>query len=168
MDLQGKATQVADLFESYLSQPNNPAARGTLQDDQFYRLFNQILPPSQYGYSPNDIGMLQMNPQYRGLRMVLPQSGGSYAQSPMYDGALLQQQGFPRQMTQGPVGMADTLDPHRNGIPQYPPNSPPDLGALREMVYGMLIQRGYPVYGGTGDFGGDFSPGFNPIGFGSK
>ena len=160
--------QVADLFASYIDQANDPKARGSLQDNKFFNKFNELLPPHIYGYTPNDFGVLQMNPQYRGIRMVLPQSGGSYGQVAPFTGALLAAQGAPRVMTQGPVGQPDPNDPHSNNIPLHPWNFPPDMGGLREQVYGELIRRGYPVFGGTGDFGGEFQPGFNPIGFGQR
>lgn len=159
--------RMADLYAGYLDQPNDPAAKGTLRSDTFQSKFLPLAPPWS-GYRPSDFGFLQMNPQYRGIRMVLPQSGGSYGAFANQAGGQLAEQGFPRQTTEGPIGEPDPLDPHRNNVLRYPPNSPPDQGGLREEVYGELIRRGYPVLGGTGDFGGEFQPGFNPVGFGQR
>jgi len=161
------AAQLADLYGSYIDQPNDPNAKGSLRDPGFYRKFDAVANPARTGYTSDDIGILQQNPQYRGIRMVLPQSGGSYGETAA-EGARLAETGAPRIMTEGPVGQPDPLDPHLNNIPRYPPNYPPDMGGLREEVYGHLITRGYPVYGGTGDFGGEFQPGFNPVGFGQR
>lgn len=158
------AAQLADLYGSYIDQPNDPNAKGSIRDPGFFRKFDAVADPARTGYTSDDIGMLQQNPQYRGIRMVLPQSGGSYGESAMAAGA---QQGA-RILSQGPVGQPDPNDPHNNGIPRYPANAPLDQGGLREEVYGHLITRGYPVYGGTGDFGGEFPPGFNPVGFGQR
>ena len=96
--------------------------------------------------------------------MVLPQSGGSYGEIVNFEGA---EEGG-RIFTEGPVGEPDPNDPHSNQIPRHPPNYPGDRGGLREEVYGHLIRMGFPVYGGTGNFGGEFEPGFNPIGFGQR
>jgi len=159
------AEQIANLFGSYIDKPNDPQAKGTLQDPNFYKQFNALAGPS--GYTAGDIGFLQQNPQYRGIRMVLPQSGGSYGQAQQAEGYYGNQQGLRRQMTQGPVGLPDPNDPHQNGIPLVPPNSPPDRGGLQQMILGHLISRGYPVLGGSGDLFG-FQPGFNPIGFGQR
>ena len=162
------AKKIADLYGSYIDRPNDPTAKGSLRDPAFFEAFNRLAPPYQQGYTSTDIGILQQNPQYRGIRMVLPQSGGSYGDIANAQGYIRGEQGFPRIMTQGPVGEPDPNDPHQNQIPRAPANYPIDQGALREMIYGHLISRGYPVLGGTGDFGGEFPPGFNPVGFGQK
>ena len=164
--LMNQQTQkLADLYGGYIDKPNDPNSRGSLQDMSFFNQFRRIAPD---GYNASDIGVLQQNPQYRGIRMVLPQSGGSYGSLPYFEG----QQGFdagqPRIMTEGPTGLPDPNDPHQNGIPLAPPNIPPDQGGLQQQVYGELIRRGYPVLGGSGEMGGDFQAGFNPIGFGQR
>lgn len=160
------ARALADLYGRYIDEPNDPNARGTLRDRNFYRTFDSLA--RQHGYTPADIGFLQQNPQYRGIRMVLPQSGGSYGQATAAQGLRLADSGISRVLSQGPIGRPDQSDPHQNAIPLVPRNWPPDMNALREETYGELIRRGYPVLGGTGDFGGDFRPGFNPIGFGQR
>ncbi len=155
-----RARKIADVFGSYIDKPNDPQARGSLQDPAFRQAIDSLLPQ---GHSSGDFGVLQQNPQYRGIRMVLPQSGGSYGESAMYNGS--RQQG--RILTEGPTGQPDPDDPHQNGIPRVPPNSPPDNGGLQQQVYGELISRGYPVLGGTGELFG-YQPGFNPVGFGQR
>ena len=161
MTQQQQADAIADLYGKYIDQPNDPNSKGSLQDPAFFRQFQQLAPPS---YSSADIGVLQQNPQYRGIRMVLPQSGGSYGQLAPAEGL-----GLPgRVETQGPIGQPDPLDPHRNQIPLVPPNYPADRGGLQQMILGRLITRGYPVLGGNGPMGGDFQPNFNPIGFGQR
>lgn len=159
----GLVHQLADLFGSYIDRPNDPKARGTLNDQQFRDAFHQILPIDKYGYMPEDFGFLQQNPQYRGLRLVLPQSGGSYGE---YTNQATYGLGL-RAHTQGPIGLPDENDPHNNGILRYPASTPPDGFGLREQVYGELIRRGYPVYGGGGQMEG-FQQGFNPVGFGQR
>lgn len=162
-----QVNDLASLYGSYIDKPMDPNARGSLQSPALNNAFNRIVPPSQ-GYTRADFGELQQNPGYRGIRMVLPQSGGSYFEGQNYAGADAAQRGMPRIMPQGPPNQPDPNDPHHNGIPRYPPNMPPDRLALQQAVYGEMIRRGYPVLGGTGEMGGDFQPGFNPIGFGSR
>lgn len=164
---KSRSEQLADLYGSYIDKPNDPSTQGSLNSDVFEKEFGKIAPPRS-GYTTADIGTLQQNPNYRGIRLVLPQSGFTYQDGVRSAGQALARQGFPRIMTEGPPGLPIAGDPHYNNIPQYPHNEPPDHGGLREEVYGHLITRGYPVYGGTGDFGGEFPPGFNPVGFGQR
>lgn len=161
------ASRLADLYGSYIDRPNDEQARGSLNDPAFFQAFSTIMPP-ELGYTAADFGTLQQNPQYRGLRMVLPASGGSYGELVNAEGADLAASGFPRIESQGPPQLPDPMDPHQNGIMRYPPNQPPDNNALQQTFYGEMIKRGFPVLGGTGPMGGDFQDGFNPIGFGAR
>ena len=163
-----RAEQVADFYAGYIDRPNDPKARGSVRTQEYFDKFDAITDPKRTGYIPNDLGYLQQNPQYRGIRMVLPQSGGSYSGVQGHFGREAMKSGTPRIETEGPVAPPDPRDPHNNPFPRVPVTHPLDMGRLREEVYGHLISRGYPVYGGTGDFGGEFPPGFNPVGFGQR
>lgn len=164
--LPAHVNDLVNLFASYMDRPNDPSAVGSLQDPSFFKRFDQLTPPD-LGYASSDIGVLQQNPQYRGLRMILPQSGASYATLPNAEGGFNALYGEPRIMTEGPVGMPMGNDPHRNNLPIYPPNYPMDMGAMQQQIYGELIRRGYPVYGGNGQLPG-FPIEFNPVGFGQR
>ena len=162
-----RSRKLADLFGGFIDKPNDPSAQGSNNGRTLREQFNNIMPPEK-GYTQADFGILQQNPQYRGIRMVLPQSGFTYQDAVDSAGMDLVRRGYPRIESHGPVGPPKEGDPHYNNIPTYPANYPPDRNGLREEFYGEMIKRGYPVYGGTGEFGGEFPKGFNPVGFGQR
>ena len=141
------ADKLANLFGSYIDEPNRPSVNSysnpTFGNDPRFKDFlgklNAILPGfSRQGYNPQQFGTTQNPPQYRGIRMLLPESASNIA----------------------PTTSEDSYKALSfNRVPQY--------NDLYQMFLGKMISRGYPIYGGTGQFAGR-EQGFNPIGFGQR
>lgn len=157
-----QASKLADFYGNIMDQPIATTRQRPEAEPAFERGFQRLAPR---GYVPGDFGVLQNPPQYFGMRLVAPQTGGSYGLLPNVQGAELPPSAG-RIMTQGPIAPFDKNDPHQNDLPLVPPNMPPDRNAMQQMLYGELIRRGYPVRSGSGEFFG--LPVQSVIGFGSR
>jgi hypothetical protein len=84
------ASKLADLFGGYIDRPNltgRQYSNPTYSDDPSFGQFSRYLgtivgKPTQFYHdspdNPQQFGELQNPPQYRGIRMLLPDSGGDY------------------------------------------------------------------------------------------
>lgn len=133
------------------SLPKNFPSFG--QSDQIANLFgNEIDRPTSTSGSQNpSFGYSPFNTTFRNIipnQSAYSQNIGVTQNPPRYRGIRL------------------TLPQSGGGYQATAPNNP-YAQALQQQVYGRLISRGYPLYGGMGQLQG-FQPGFNPIGFGQR
>jgi len=81
--------KLADLYGGYIDLPqqahySNPTYGFDPGFTEFQKKLSAIVgvpmggPQSASPYNPQQFGELQNRPQYRGIRMLLPQSGGDY------------------------------------------------------------------------------------------
>lgn len=80
-----RAKKLADLFGGYIDEPNrekysNPTYTGDPDYNVFRRKLEEIMPEFKGNdYNPQQFGETQNPPQYRGIRLLLPGSGGEYS-----------------------------------------------------------------------------------------
>lgn len=86
MPKDARSKKLADLFSKEIDKPtsekySNPSYSGDPDFKEFSGVLENILGKRFHGagaYNPQEFGETQNPPQYRGIRMLLPQSGADY------------------------------------------------------------------------------------------
>ena len=79
-----QAEKIAQVLGRYIDEPSqstysNPSYSGDPRYQQFISALNKVIPGfGAQGYNPQQFGETQNPAQYRGIRLLLPQSGGEY------------------------------------------------------------------------------------------
>jgi hypothetical protein len=139
-----QASRLADIYSGYLDEPQsqaytNPSFGADPRFKEFLNKLNSVMPGfGPQGHNPQQFGTFQNPPQYRGIRLLLPNSVTA-------------------------IPSTSNEDSYKS----LEFNRVPNHNGLYQMFLGEMIRRGFPVLGGTGQMYGK-EQGFNPIGFGQR